>query len=61
MKVASEVAESGNLHHLPSEYLVLMMRSQMEITVEYFNAHPEFAEPCREAGFNMLWRGITGE
>jgi hypothetical protein len=31
-----------------------------EITVEFINAHPESAEVCRELGFKMLWKGLTG-
>jgi hypothetical protein len=38
---------------------VLMVRAQLEITVEFINAHPESTEACRELGFQMLWRGLT--
>jgi AcrR family transcriptional regulator len=61
MKATREVSEGGELHSLTSEYLVLMMRAQAEITVEFINAHPESEAVCRELGFEMLWRGLKGQ
>ncbi len=61
MRATSEVAGMGGLSGLSPEYLVLMARAQMEITVEFINAHPESAASCREAGFQMVWRGLTGQ
>jgi AcrR family transcriptional regulator len=61
MKATSQAAEGGELSKLPPEYLVLMVRAQAEITVEFINAHPESAEICRELGFNMLWNGLSGK
>lgn len=60
LRATSEVASAAGLSGLPAEYLVLMLRAQMEITVEFSNAHPEWASTCREMGFQMLWRGLTG-
>lgn len=61
MKVADEVKEGSELGKVPTEYLVLMVRAQAEITVEFINAHPESAAVCRELGFTMLWRGLAGK
>jgi AcrR family transcriptional regulator len=60
IKIAREVSAGTELEKLPTEYLVLMVRAQLEITVEFINAHPESAEECSELGFKMLWRGLTG-
>jgi AcrR family transcriptional regulator len=56
-----EAAKGTELEKLPPEYLVLMVRAQAEITVEFINAHPESAAICREMGFRMLWNGLTGQ
>jgi AcrR family transcriptional regulator len=60
IKIAREVSAGTELANVSTEYLVLMVRAQLEITVEFINAHPESAE-CRELGFGMLWRGLTGK
>lgn len=60
LKGTREAVEGSELANLPNEYLVLMVRAQAEITVEFINAHPESAGVCRELGFKMLWRGLTG-
>jgi AcrR family transcriptional regulator len=55
-------ATAGNeLRNAPEEYLVLMMRAEAEATIEFINAHPECAEVCREMGFRMVWKGLTGQ
>jgi AcrR family transcriptional regulator len=61
MKATVEATMARGLPSVPVEYLVLMVRSQAEITVEFINAHPEFAGVCRELGFEMLWKGLTRE
>jgi AcrR family transcriptional regulator len=61
IKATGDAAEASQLHDIPSEYLVLMIRAQMEITVEFNNAHPESAQVCREQGFKLLWRELTGQ
>lgn len=61
MRATGEAATGNDLDTVPREYLVLMVRAQMEITVEFINAHPEAAAACREVGFEMLWRGLTGK
>ncbi len=58
MRATTEASEGGKLHGLPQEYLVLMVRAQAEITVEFINAHPESAEVCSQLGFEMLWKGL---
>lgn len=60
MKATSEAAKGDELRKLPAEYLVLMVRAQAEITVDFINAHPEAAEVCRESGFNMVWNSLSG-
>lgn len=61
MKAASQAAEGREFGRLPAEYLVLMVRAQAEITVDFINAHPESAEICRELGFSMVWNSLTGK
>jgi AcrR family transcriptional regulator len=61
LKAASEVAGRNHLRHAPPEYLVLMMRAQAEVTIEYIAAHPESREHCWELGFNILWKGLAGK
>ena len=61
MRATGEAAQGSELASLPTEYLVLMVRAQAEITVEFINAHPELSATCREQGFEMLWRGLTGK
>ena len=59
MKAVAEVAQGAAREGVPCEYLILMIRAQMEITVEYINAHPDSADICREHGFAMVWNGLT--
>lgn len=54
-----EATEGNGLQDAPPEYLVLLMRAQAEITMEFIQAHPESMEMCRELGFKMLWNGLT--
>jgi AcrR family transcriptional regulator len=61
MRATTEAAAGSELSKIGPEYLVLMVRAQMEITVEFINAHPESAALCREMGFNLMWRGLTGK
>jgi AcrR family transcriptional regulator len=61
LKATTEAVAGSVLANLPPEYLVLMVRAQAEITVEFINAHPESAAVCRELGFHMLWNGLTGQ
>jgi AcrR family transcriptional regulator len=60
MRATLDASAANELRNVPPAYLVLMVRSQMEITVEFINAHPEAAALCREVGFEMLWRGLKG-
>jgi AcrR family transcriptional regulator len=59
MKAAAEATDREARHGISCEYLILMVRAQMEITVEFINAHPDSADACREHGFTMLWRGLA--
>lgn len=61
LKATHEAVEGNGLRKAPPEYLVLMMRAQAELTIEYLNAHPENAEMCRELGFKMVWAGLKGK
>jgi len=60
MKIVAEATRGSGLEGVPAEFLVLMIRAQMETTVEFINAHPGQEENCREQGFAMLWRCLTG-
>jgi AcrR family transcriptional regulator len=59
LRATAEAAHETELRNVPAEYLVLMVRAQVEITVEYINAHPASAAVCRDLGFKMLWNGLT--
>jgi AcrR family transcriptional regulator len=61
IKASGEAVQGNELSNVPPEYLVLMVRSQAEITIEFINAHPESAQLCREMGFKILWNGLTGK
>jgi AcrR family transcriptional regulator len=60
VRAVSDAVKENELRHMPPEYLVLMVRSQLEMTVEFINAHPERAASCREQGFRIMWMGLTG-
>jgi AcrR family transcriptional regulator len=59
IKATGEAVQGTELDSVPPEYLVLMIRAQAEITVEFIRAHPDSAELCHEMGFKMLWSGLT--
>lgn len=61
LTVARQATQGDELQALPADYLVIMLRAQLEITVEFINANPEHAALCGDLGFHMLWRGLTGE
>lgn len=51
---------NGPFHDAPIEFMVLQLRAQAEATIEFILAHPEQDQTCRELGFDLLWRGLTG-
>jgi AcrR family transcriptional regulator len=51
---------NGAFHDAPIEFMVLQLRGQAEATIEFILAHPEQEKSCRELGFELLWRGLTG-
>lgn len=55
-----EAAESGGLRNASAELLVLLFRAQAEATVEFIGAHRDLEAECREIGFKMIWRGLSG-
>jgi AcrR family transcriptional regulator len=60
-KATHEAVRGNGLRDAPIEYLVLHMRTQAETAIEYILAHPESESACREHGFRMLWRGLSGK
>jgi AcrR family transcriptional regulator len=60
-RATQETVRGGDLRDAPLEYLVLQMRTQAETAIEYILAHPESESVCREQGFKMLWRGLSGK
>jgi hypothetical protein len=60
MHAAGEAAIAGELKDAPLEFLVLLIRAQAEATVEFILVHPEQDAACREFGFRMIWKGLTG-
>ena len=61
LKATHEAVLGSELEAAPPEYLVLMMRSQVEMTFEFIQANPEHADICRELGFQMVWKSLTGK
>lgn len=55
-----EAAESGGLHKVSAEFLVLQFRAQAEATAEFIGAHRDLESESRETGFKLVWRGLTG-
>jgi len=61
LRALSDATKESSLSIAPLDYMVLMVRAQMEITVEFINANPEVAGKCSELGFKMLWAGLTAK
>jgi AcrR family transcriptional regulator len=61
LKATHDAVVGGELEAAPPELLVLMLRSQAEMAIEFIQANPEHAETCREVGFRMVWMGLTGK
>lgn len=61
LHISKEGATMGGLQNASAEYLVLMFRAQAEATVEFIVAHPEMEAECRELGFRLVWRALTGQ
>lgn len=55
-----DAVTGGGLHDAPLEFLVLQLRAQAEATVEFILAHPEQEAECREMGFILILKGLTG-
>jgi len=55
-----EGAEMGGLHNVSAEFLVLLFRAQAEAAAEFIAAHRDLEAESREAGFQLIWRGLTG-
>ena len=60
-KATHDAVVGNELEAAPPELLVLMLRSQAEMAIEFIQANPECAETCREVGFRMVWMGLTGK
>ena len=56
-----EAVEGNEFKQAPAEFLVLLLRAHAEATVEYILVHPEQEAMGRELGFNLIWRGLTGQ
>lgn len=61
LHTSREAVEGDKFKQAPAEFLVLLLRAHAEATVEYILAHPEQEVICRELGFNLIWRGLTGQ
>jgi len=61
LKGIRDAVLGSELEEAPQEFLVLMVRSQAEMSIEFIQANPECAESCREVGFRMVWMGLTGK
>ena len=56
-----EAIRSSEFSKASEEFLVLLLRAHGEATVEYITAHPGEEAYCRELGFKLIWRGMTGQ
>jgi AcrR family transcriptional regulator len=61
LRATGDATHGRDAREAPREYLVLMVRAQAEATIEFVQAHPAYASVCRELGFNMVWKGLTGK
>lgn len=61
LRATGEAAEIGGLQNVSAEYLALMFRAQAEATVEFIGAHRDLEAESREIGFELVWRGLTGQ
>lgn len=55
-----DAVTGGGLHEAPLEFMVLQLRAHAEATIEFILAHPEEEAECREMGFTLIWKGLTG-
>ena len=60
LNAAREAASKNELRDAPPDFLVLMLRAQVEATVQYIEANPERRAACTEHGFRMLWNSLSG-
>ena len=61
LEATREAVESGPFHDAPLELMVLLLRALGEATIEFIVAHPDQEEHCRQLGFELIWRGLTGD
>jgi len=61
LRAIHDAVAGSELEAAPPEFLVLMLRSQMEMAIEFMQANPGSAKICREIGFRMVWMGLTGK
>lgn len=60
LSATREAVVEGGFHEAPLEFMVLQLRAHAEATIEFILAHPDQEAECRELGFNLIWRGLTG-
>jgi AcrR family transcriptional regulator len=61
VQVASEAVGGSELRKVSPEFIVLVMRAQAEVAIEFIAAHPESRDACWEMGFRILWKGLSGK
>ena len=60
MQTTKDAAKLGQIQNAPAELLVLLFRAHAEATAEFIGAHRELESECREVGFTLFWRGLSG-
>ena len=60
LKATQEAVETSPYRKAPLEFMVLLLRAHAEATIEFIVAHPEQEKACRELGFDVIWRGLSG-
>lgn len=56
-----QAVAASEFHHASPEFVILLIRAHGEATIEYVVGHPEEEAFCRELGFQLIWRGMTGK
>jgi AcrR family transcriptional regulator len=61
LNATRDAMKEGEFRQAPLEFMVLLLRAHGEATIEFIVAHPEEELPSRDLGFNLIWRGLTGQ
>lgn len=60
LNATREAVIEGGFRDAPVEFMVLQLRAHAEATIEFILVHPDREAECRELGFDLIWKGLTG-